>query len=74
MLVRGPGSWNVDLSLAKNIKVKGETKVQLRADIFNALNHVNFNNPNGSLSSANFGRITAAANMRTMQMGIRLQF
>jgi hypothetical protein len=74
MLVRGPGSWNVDLSLAKNIKVKGETKVQLRADVFNALNHVNFNNPNGSLSSANFGRITAAANMRTMQMGVRLQF
>lgn len=73
-LARGPGAWNVDLSLAKNFKVKGQMKLQFRADVFNALNHVNFNNPNGNLSSPTFGRITGAGGMRSMQMGVRFQF
>jgi hypothetical protein len=77
-LFRGPGAWNVDLSLAKNFKIKGESKIQFRADVFNVLNHVNFNNPVGSpnlnISSSQFGRITGAASMRAMQMGVRFQF
>ncbi len=73
-LVRGLGAWNVDLSLAKNFKIKREVRLQLRADVFNALNHVNLSNPNGSLSSAQFGRITGAGGMRSMQVGARLQF
>jgi len=53
------------------------TKLQLRADAFNALNHVNFNNPTaGSLNitSPDFGRITGAGTMRTGQVGVRLTF
>jgi hypothetical protein len=74
-LVRGPGAWTVDLSLAKNFKIKGESKVQFRADVFNALNHVNFNNPGtGNIASSQFGRITGAGGMRTMQLGLRFQF
>ena len=73
-LARGPGAWNVDLSLAKNFEVRGEAKVQLRADVFNALNHVNFNNPSGNVSSPTFGRITDTGAMRTMQLGLRFQF
>jgi len=49
-------------------------KLQLRVDMFNALNHVNLSNPNGSISSAQFGRITGAGGMRSMQVGARLQF
>lgn len=73
-LVRGPGAWSVDLSLAKNFMIKGESKVQFRADVFNALNHVNFNNPNGNIASSQFGRITGAGGMRSMQLGFRFQF
>ena len=60
--------------MAKNFKIKGESKIQFRADVFNALNHVNFNTPNGNISSAQFGRITGAGGMRAMQMGLRFQF
>jgi hypothetical protein len=73
-LVRGLGAWSVDMSLAKNIQVRGQVKLQLRADVFNALNHLNLNNPNGNLSSSQFGRITGAGGMRSMQVGVRMQF
>ncbi|HEU0178554.1 MAG TPA: hypothetical protein VFV58_30190 [Blastocatellia bacterium] len=40
-LVGAPGAWNVELSLAKNFKITEKKTLQFRADMFNALNHVN---------------------------------
>jgi hypothetical protein len=73
-LVRAFGSWGVDLSLAKNFKVSERKALQFRADMFNALNHVNLGGPNGNISSSQFGRISGAGGMRSMQMGLRFQF
>jgi hypothetical protein len=73
-LVRTPGAWNVELSLAKNFQITEKKKLQFRADMFNALNHVNLGGPNGNRSNAQFGRITGAGGMRAMQMGLRFQF
>jgi Carboxypeptidase regulatory-like domain/TonB dependent receptor len=73
-LVRTPGAWGIDLSLAKNFRIKEGKTIQFRADMFNALNHVNLGGPNGSINSANFGRISGAGGMRAMQMGMRFQF
>jgi hypothetical protein len=73
-LVRTPGAWGVDFSLAKNFRIREGTNLQFRADMFNALNHVNLGGPNGSISSSQFGRISGAGGMRSMQMGLRLQF
>ena len=73
-LVRGPASWTVDTTLAKNFTLGQSTRLQLRADAFNVLNHVNLNNPNTNFVSPDFGRITAAANARTGQIGVRLTF
>jgi|GEM_PF-316320 len=86
-LVRAFGSWGVDLSLAKNFKITEGTRLQFRADMFNALNHVNLGGPssgcgnpatgpNNSVicSTSSFGRISSAGGMRSMQMGLRLQF
>jgi len=72
-LVRGPMNWTVDMTIAKNIPL-GRTRLQLRADAFNVLNHVNLNNPNGNFISPDFGRITAAGTMRTGQVGVRMTF
>ena len=47
---RSPSTTTLDVSAAKNIKIKsdGRMYVQLRADVFNVLNHpVLFLNPNG---------------------------
>ena len=73
-LVRAFGSWNVELSLAKNFRITEGSRLQLRAEMFNALNHVNLGGPNGSISSPQFGRITSAGGMRSMQVGMRFQF
>ncbi len=73
-LVRAFGSWNVELSLAKNFRITEGARLQLRAEMFNALNHVNLGGPNGNISSPQFGRITSAGGMRSMQVGMRFQF
>lgn len=74
-LVRGPGFWSVDFSLAKHFAVAEEISLQLRVDMFNALNHVNYGNPTASINSVFFGEIRGiAGGMRTMQMGARIQF
>ena len=50
--LRGPGFFQWDFSLAKNIPIREAIKVQLRADFFNILNHPNFANPDGGICTA----------------------
>ena len=73
-LVRGPGAWDVDVSLSKNFDVREGMRLQLRADMFNALNHINLNGPATRVDQGNFGQISGAAAMRSMQVGARLTF
>jgi len=77
-LVRLPGSWTMDVTLAKNVTLRGSTRLQFRADAFNVLNRVNLSTPNTNINtnivSPDFGRITSAAPARTGQIGVRLTF
>ena len=62
------------LTLALGI---GNSRLQLRAELYNVFNQVNFANPNATFGSANFGRISAVAtgsNMRQLQLGARFLF
>jgi hypothetical protein len=49
-------------------------RLQFQADLFNALNHTNFNDPATVITTADFGRITAAGPPRNVQLGLRLTF
>ena len=53
-------------------------RLQVRAEIFNAFNNVNYGNPNAVFGSATFGRISATntsyPNMRQIQLGAKLIF
>ena len=71
--VRGPGFGSLDLSLVKSI-VTGRVRTQLRLETFNALNQVNLNNPNSTLSSNLFGRISTAGDPRILQLAVRVVF
>ena len=73
-VLRGPGLATTDLSLLKNFVLAGHTQFQFRADIFNLFNHPNFNNPNVTFATANFGRITSAQRMRQIVLGGKLLF
>jgi hypothetical protein len=56
--VRGPGDFNIDMSLIKNTRI-GSINSELRVEVFNVLNHPQFANPNGQLGNAAFGTISA---------------
>ncbi|MFN7928626.1 MAG: TonB-dependent receptor [Blastocatellia bacterium] len=58
--LRGPGFFNVDMSLFRTVAFTERLKLQFRFEALNALNHANFANPGTDISSAGgFGFITS---------------
>ena len=43
--IRGPGFWNFDFGILKRFDVTERVNIQFRAEMFNAFNHPNFENP-----------------------------
>ena len=75
--VQGPGRWNIDMGLSRSFRAGAERQVQLRWEVFNVLNTVNAENPVATLSSPDFGKITALAAgtaPRIMQLAVKYQF
>jgi len=70
--LRGPGFWNVDVSLAKNFHLTERLRLQVRGDFFNALNHTNLSGLSTSINAANFGRLTSTRGARVAQLNTRL--
>jgi hypothetical protein len=77
-VARGPGFWNLDLTILKDFKMPwSETQVlQFRTDAFNIFNHPNFSPPNANLQSAGgFGTINSTVNdARQLQLGLKYIF
>jgi hypothetical protein len=78
--VIGPGLDNFDATIQKQFPVRENMNLQFRLDIFDLLNHPNFNTPVGSGRTFNtaanspFGSITSAQDPREMQFSLRLAF
>ena len=72
--IRGTPYWNLDSSLAKNIKITEGAKLQIRADLFNIFNHTGYAGFTTSINSSNFGKFTGFYPARQMQLNARLQF
>ncbi len=73
--MRGPSQRNLDLSLNKQIAVTERFRAEFRSEFFNVLNVVNFADPSGAITSANFGAITATTgNPRVLQLALKLLF
>jgi hypothetical protein len=73
-ILSGPGTFNIDLSAAKEFAFTEQWRLQYRAEFFNAINHPLLNNPGTTLGSASFGRITTARDPRILQMALKLRF
>ena len=72
--VIGPGLFEFDLSLQKDIRLTEAAKLQFRAEAYNLFNHPNFNIPNRTAFTANFGSISSAQDSRQLQFALKLLF
>jgi hypothetical protein len=71
----GPGQYQWDIALFKNVVVKDRQSFQFRMEMFNFLNHANLNNPSTDPTSSSFGRVTGKDNSRRdVQLSIRYLF
>ncbi|MGA8767894.1 MAG: hypothetical protein WB559_12825 [Candidatus Acidiferrales bacterium] len=78
--VLGPGQFNWDMSVIKNIKVGGlreDASLQFRAEFYNIWNHAQFNPPGGINvgTAATFGKITSTSvTPRVIQFAVKYIF
>jgi hypothetical protein len=72
--VRGPGFWNLNLSLGKNFAIQDKVRLQVRADMLNALNKLNLSNITTSINSGTFGQARGTRGQRVVQLNARISF
>lgn len=78
----GPGNWNVNFGLYKNIAVTERVKVQVRGEMYNLFNHPNNYLNNGTIdvsSSVDAAGTTGLVNVkksgnRNVQMAVKIIF
>lgn len=71
--LHGPGQNNWDLGLQKDFAVTEKNRLEFRGEFFNAFNHAQFTGVNANTGSGpNFGRVTAAAAPRLVQLALKL--
>jgi hypothetical protein len=73
-VIVGPSMTTVDVSLTRTVQATERFKIQLRAEMFNALNHANFGFPVTQADSPNFGRIQTALDPRQSQFAVKFLF
>lgn len=70
----GPSTNNVDFTLMRNHRFSKSRSMQFRAEFYNLFNHPNFQLPNGSVDSPQFGRISSAGPSRQFQLALTHTF
>jgi hypothetical protein len=74
----GPGYANLDLRCSKTYRLdrdkNGPRSLEVGVDAFNSLNHVNFRNYVGTMTSPFFGRANRARAGRQLQFSMKFKF
>jgi hypothetical protein len=74
-MMRGPAQFNSDFSVLKNFPISERLgRLQFRAEFYNVLNQVRFNNPNNVANSPAFGQVTSALDPRLIQFSLKYLF
>jgi len=74
--VTGPGFWNTDFSLSKQVPLKESAHLEFRGELFNLFNHANFANPGSNVANpSSFGVISnTVSSPRIAQLAARVRF
>jgi hypothetical protein len=74
-VIIGPGTWNIDMALARTLRLSDATRAQFRADFYNVFNHPNFVAPPSMQNFADapdtFGALFVARSPRILQFGLK---
>ena len=70
----GPSQFVTDLAVSKKIRFGSRYNFQLRADIFNLFNTVNWTFGDIDINSTTAGRITGTGGARLMQFSAKFEF
>jgi hypothetical protein len=79
---RGPGYYEIDTALEREVPVTERLKLEFRAEAFNLFNHPIYGDPDSDVSDSGFGIITSQLNSgatgigssRRLQFMLRLEF
>jgi hypothetical protein len=75
--ILGVPRWNVDMGLSRSLSVAADRQLQLRLEVFNLFNTVTPANPQTTMSSSDFGKVTGLApgtSPRIVQLAVKYQF
>ena len=71
----GPGAFNTELAVLKNISFGERYRLQFRGEIFNLFNHTQFSQPDGNFSDGgDFGSVKHTRDPRLVQFALKLYF
>ena len=71
-MLRGPRYFNTDVALLKSTRIRERIDVQFRAEFFNIMNTPQFQIPNRTFNTPQFGTITeTVADNRDVQLALR---
>jgi len=74
-ILLGPGLVNVDTALHRRFAIGGRRSVEVRWEVFNLFNTVQFGLPDRNISAGTVGQITGlAGDPRVMQFAFRFVF
>lgn len=68
-VVRGPGSIDLSAFALKDVRIAEQMRVQLRLEVFNAMNHLNLQDINTQLGNRAFGQVSGINSPRFIQLG-----
>ncbi|MGH9404725.1 MAG: carboxypeptidase regulatory-like domain-containing protein [Terriglobia bacterium] len=73
--LRGPGLHTFDMNIAKSFPITERLRFEIRMEAFNAFNSPQFGNPNATLTSPTFARISGTSvDNRELQWGAKVIF
>ncbi|HEV8524109.1 MAG TPA: TonB-dependent receptor [Terriglobales bacterium] len=73
-IITGPSYGGTDVNISKKFRLRENTFLHLRWEMYNAFNQVFLGNPDTTLNTGTTGRIFGAQQARTMQLGLKLTF
>ncbi|RPI20761.1 MAG: TonB-dependent receptor [Acidobacteria bacterium] len=73
-ILMGPAYQNWDVSIIKQTRFADGKQVELRVELFNAFNQVNFDQPEAVLGNSTFGKIFGAGRAREIEVALKYTF